>query len=301
MSTDRKLMRSYLLGTASEQERGILEDSYLSDANALEELKATENDLIDSYARGHLSGIEKQQFERIYMSVPKLTDRVEFSRALRQVAPEFQQASIQEKQRPWQLIRDLFSLHTLASRWGLAAACAIVLVVAVSITNSKRIGPQTAQLHRPRATAPPSINAAPLPPAPNVSPQTESARNEAHPLGDFPIRLDETTVSRSLGADESKTFVVPSHTSTIVLSLILEDDQSSTYIVVVETPEGKEIRRFSGLMSRMVAGKNIVAIRIPASLVPSGSYIVELKGETGSATEEESLASYGLSVQYKRD
>ena len=68
-----------MLGLSSPAEREHIESEYFEDEDAFEEMLTAEDDLIDAYARGELTGEERQRFEKRFVS--SLRDRVQFARA----------------------------------------------------------------------------------------------------------------------------------------------------------------------------------------------------------------------------
>ena len=126
--SNSRLMRRYLLGTATPAERIALENDYLANAEAFQELTAAENDLIDSYARSELSSLEKQAFEKRYLNSVHGQSRIEFARSLgvitKEVTPStLPRASLVEK------FLSVFRIPVLSPAWRFAGACAIVLIV----------------------------------------------------------------------------------------------------------------------------------------------------------------------------
>ena len=63
--SDRE-MRAYLLGQATDVEVERLENRLLEDDDVYATLRGIEDDLFDDYARGTLSGDERQQFIERY-------------------------------------------------------------------------------------------------------------------------------------------------------------------------------------------------------------------------------------------
>ena len=61
-------MREYLLGTLGADQRSALQERFLCDPQAYEELLVVENELIDQYVGGDLSRSEKHQFETHFLS-----------------------------------------------------------------------------------------------------------------------------------------------------------------------------------------------------------------------------------------
>jgi hypothetical protein len=310
MMTDHALMKRYLLGTASPEERTALESEYLSDADAFEELTAAENDLIDSYTRGKLSELDKQKFEERYLTSPERQARVDFSLALGEVSSQPHQTTSIGKPSFSQELLAFFQLRNPIFQWGFAAVCAVALVATIlslRVTHNRdlqaRLGsPQPERQPQAPITTPPITQTQPLPQTPPIPPNGGTGGMElakAGPvLGDFTLQLNPG-VSRTVGSGTPKAFVVSSGTSWLNLQLSLDNDDHSSYAVLVETPGGTVIHRVEGLNSRTVSGRRIVVARLPVHLIPAGDYIVDLRGTGDDKIREESLESYSFRVLYK--
>ena len=72
----------YLLGDLSEKERTNLEERFFADDAEFQEMEIAEGELIDRYVRSELSATDRQQFERMLRTSPRLLERVEFARIL---------------------------------------------------------------------------------------------------------------------------------------------------------------------------------------------------------------------------
>lgn len=79
---DPKIITAYLLGELSEHEQEQLEARYFADDALFEQLLAIEDELIDRYARGEISGPERLRLERHFMKSPARRKRVRFAEAL---------------------------------------------------------------------------------------------------------------------------------------------------------------------------------------------------------------------------
>src|SRR5262249_27783168 len=66
-----------------EEEAERLDEGCVTDDRLAEALAAAENDLVDAYVRGELSGEERERFETHYLSSERRRDKVLFARALR--------------------------------------------------------------------------------------------------------------------------------------------------------------------------------------------------------------------------
>src|SRR5438034_3468428 len=78
----------YLLGDLPETKQVEIEDRAFQDKECLDSILAVENDLIDEYARGELSGSARRQFERLFLASAERRQKVEFARALASVLSE---------------------------------------------------------------------------------------------------------------------------------------------------------------------------------------------------------------------
>src|SRR5262249_27652267 len=74
-----KTIRQYLLGELSEPEQAAIESEYFANSERFEDISALENDLIDDYVRGNLAAVEREHFERRYLSSPERRRRGQFA------------------------------------------------------------------------------------------------------------------------------------------------------------------------------------------------------------------------------
>jgi hypothetical protein len=121
-------MRRYFLGGLPQEERDHLEDRYLTDQEVFEELVATENDLIDAYVRGELSGEERQSFVLAYSSTPDRRERVEFARALNHASALARQSAQIQRVSLWKSAWAFISIQQAIPRWALVGAALVVVV-----------------------------------------------------------------------------------------------------------------------------------------------------------------------------
>jgi hypothetical protein len=65
---DDQTLIQYLLGSLTEAETERLDELSLADDEFATRLKAVENDLVDAYAKGELSGETLQRFSSFYLA-----------------------------------------------------------------------------------------------------------------------------------------------------------------------------------------------------------------------------------------
>jgi hypothetical protein len=297
---DQGSMKRYLLGRASPEERIDLEQRYLSDPGLFEEFTEVENDLIDSYARGQLSDLDRDEFERQYLGSPQRRRRVEFASALAEISREPRQAPSVQKSSFWRRLTLPFQARSRL-QWGLAVgAMAMILAVGwLKVTNDRRLqasspapsAERTATPHSPATVTPPTNSRAP---SSGTTEATEIARTDRPELEEFTIQLTPG-ISRSAGS-EAKVFAVPSKASWIRVRLTLDNDDHPVYAAVVETAEGKVIQRINGLRSQLSGGDKVVTLRLASGSIRAGDYVIRLNGSQGTKGSDEEVDVYSLRI-----
>lgn len=87
-SEDAELTIRYLLGELPAAEQRRYEARYVADDWVFAELLAAETELIDRYVRNELSPHEHEQFETHFLNSAARRQRVEFARALAELADQ---------------------------------------------------------------------------------------------------------------------------------------------------------------------------------------------------------------------
>lgn len=146
------LRRQYLLGTLLGAERARLEESYLSDDDAFEEMETTEGELVNSYVRDELSPSERALLKERLLVSPRLLEKAKFAHALEKslsVRRATQVVAVPD--RPKSLgkrIRDWFFSVSPKSFGVALASCALLLLAfgAVLLVQWLRLRDQTHRL-----------------------------------------------------------------------------------------------------------------------------------------------------------
>jgi hypothetical protein len=87
MSAPNGLMQRYLAGQLSEEEKTSFEERYFTDDEVFEELVSLENDLVDDYVTGRLSGRDRQLLESEFLRNPHAAANLQFAREFIHVSP----------------------------------------------------------------------------------------------------------------------------------------------------------------------------------------------------------------------
>jgi hypothetical protein len=143
-------LKRYLLGQMSEAEEGGVERAYLGSDEALEELRAREDELIEEYLADALEPREMERFERLFLASPARLERLVFLRALQDRAkpPAARSAPIRSS-----LV------------WGVAAGLVVVAGAGLLVTRT----PRPAAVTRPAPPSPAGATRAPALPSRVVS------------------------------------------------------------------------------------------------------------------------------------
>ncbi len=298
-TTQETLLRRYLLGDLTQEERDSIEDRYCVDGEMFEALLATESDLIDAYVRGELTDDERQRFEVEYFKSSERRERVEFSRVLKQLSEAEGQVFS-----PWKSAWATLSTPQEMPRWVLAVGIAVIVGSGLWLTvqdQRLRVGLQQAlsgqaELRREEDALRQHIaeiegNAKDMV---HEGPQSpEVAELEAPMRPNVTFRLTPGIV-RGVGASQ-RTLLLPSTTSHVLLQLLVDRDEYGLYDAVLLDADGKEILRAKALQSRSINGSAVVDWRLPAASIRSGDYIVQVAGQNPNGSLED-VDSYSFRV-----
>lgn len=296
--SDQKVMKRYLLGSASPEERIALENRYLTNPTALEELAEAENDLIDSYVRSKLSDHDRGQFEKQYLTSPTRRARVQFASALTEISRESHQAAAAHSGSFWQWLTLLFTQPSPQLQWGMGVAGVVVLLTIAwfAVPHDRNLQATLPPRAVERDGRPPMLSG--VPEGPNAEAPssgntagTEVAKADRPELAEFTVQLNPGIV-RGMGAG-TITFAVPK-TGVVNLRLTLDDDDHKLYAAVVETAEGSEIQHVDGLKSHESEGNKVVDVRVPSRLIVAGDYIIRLKGTSRANAVPEEVDVYSF-------
>jgi hypothetical protein len=257
--TDESI-RAYLLGLLPEADAEALEEAYFADPEALDHVRAVEDDLLDDYAAGRLGPADRIAFEGRYSASEPLRQRVIAARALRT-------ASSSIAARP--------SRAGAVLRWAVPLAVAAVFLVAV-------VGPGLLGVRKDHGTSPgpgPTLAQGPSPTpsdTPTASPSAQVSPS-ATPIAPATTRLVfalSPTLLRGEGGPALVRF--PPRTDAVVLELQGDPaavPRGARLAVAIETVEGAAA--WSGPAQRGPAPAVASAV-VPAARLAPGDYLATL-------------------------
>ena len=248
---ERDLVGRFLLGTASEDERRQAEERLFADDAFLTELQDREDELIDDYAHGRLSGDARARFERRFLASAGGRARVAFARAASRVRPPA---------RAWSL------------GWLPTAAAAVFAIATAAL------GVRTLQYERERRDERARVTAREQ----ELTRRLEEVLRPTPPAPPVYVIMLRAEGTRDSGA--TRVLNTPAGIeSVVVVAPLPAGPEYASYQAVLKTAEGRFVWETAGLH----AADRQVRPRLPADVLPPGDYILTLSGRTrtGPPTE----------------
>jgi hypothetical protein len=234
-----------------EQER--LEKELMLNDEFLEQLSASEDELIDLYLLGGLSEAERQRFSDHFLPGPGRRQKLALAEALHRYVRTKRLAQTQREDDRSSLWRNIVSGAVLTGRPAvvrLIAAVIVIVVTGVSWLIVNRVWLNNRPLNG-------SVLAISLNPGPERS-----------------------------GGETQRIAIGPS-VSNVRLELELTRDEYDSYRAFVQTDEGREVWSGSTLKSESLSNRSVVVVALRAKLLARGDYLVRLSGVTPSGGFEE--------------
>jgi hypothetical protein len=294
--SDSLLVR-YLLGEASPEECSGLEAKYLADADLFEELEATEDDLIDAYARGQLPEADHRRFEEYFLVTPERRQRAWLARALlSHVAAE---SGAKQKGETESL-----GFPTVAARNRWPAAVQLVALVFIAATVAWSVGMTIQNLRLQKEVARLQAAIAGFRETERALQQRirefqanklsseGNGQNHGKATSSVAVLTLNSGIPRGNGPDSS--VVISSGTRLVRLYLASEDHGYSKLNATLETLTGKKVWQAKNLT--LHGGREAkVDLTVPANILANGDYIVNLTGSAPSG-KTETMNSYAFRV-----
>jgi hypothetical protein len=296
---DQLLIR-YLLGALPNEEAQRLDELSIADDEFALRLRVAEDDLVDSYARGELSGETLRQFEAFYLSSPKRLQKLAFAETMRArelrtadatvTAPSVQTAavfrSLEKRENPkphspWRI----FSVPRLSLQWGFAAAAMSMAVIAgflflevgqlrrqIAGTEYKRVAvDQREQTLEKQLSEQRTANA-------QTQNEIERLRSEASHFNTMKS-IAVLLMPQTRGSAQPVSVSVPAGIDAVPVRLALESNEFPEYQVTLKEPGSDRALWRSARLKTEAQGKNkSLSLSIPANLLKQQTYALEASG-----------------------
>jgi hypothetical protein len=318
---DQKLA-AYLLGEMSEAEKARLEDELFADAEKFQQLCAAQDDLLDAYATGQLSPLDRQRFGQENLISPWMRNRARLAEAIAEFAgrthpfPGLTQPAA-TKPPWWQSFKSLLWQGT--SMWRLAAVSAMALLILAGgwlLLGSLRARSELARMRTEREAKEQiaqqqqrSQLASERARSEQLARALEREHQEKERLAGELAKASpqpsqgklQTVVSFVLmpqimrGSGELPKLTIPPGVTRVDLRLSLnEPTQYREYRAELQTAEGRNVSNWT-LRPARKAGDGAVTIRVAAGLLESEDYLLMLSGRAPTG-DYQVVANYSFRV-----
>jgi hypothetical protein len=308
---DEQVLIRYLLGSLPEEEAEHLDELSIADDAFAWRLSTVENDLVDAYVRGEISGENLSQFKKSYLASPRRLQKVDFAQALSSLnaktVPEL--ARTRPKSKPEKELPEnsssfwrWFTVPRLVLQRGFAGgALALLFTAGYLFLDNTRMHRQLSETQGVRA----AINQREQILQSELNDQRAANAEKAKELDrlrESRQNLDQLkTLSVLLlpptrGAGRIPMVSVPQGTSLVALVLPLESDDFPSYRVQLKDPAKNQIVWRGANLEAASGGPNkTVATTLPAHLLRPQNYILELSG-VASDGHAELISGYPIRV-----
>lgn len=307
----------YLLGKLGNEEQASLETGYFQDTTTFENMLIAENSLIDSYVAGRLSPEDRDLFEKRLLISPHQRKRVAFAETFVNYASRQPMTDLESHS--W--LRAFSGLFSLRPLLGYSLTAAVVLFLAAGVYwwgpyDSARTGDndlavnvvpvEIAMNGQVADSDQTSANGADE--EPGAVAKTEDAVVPPRAAEPSPAKKPKrVTISSAIvstiilaagstrDSEAGRVFLVPANTGFVNLKLRFEDPRPMAYFAVVETADGQQVWRGKVSASRSNDSENTASVKLPATRLNRGDYVVSLKGMTKTGVYEP-VADYSFTV-----
>jgi hypothetical protein len=323
-TNQNQVITQYLLGTLPEIETERLDELSVASEEFAESLSATENDLIDSYLQGELSGTMLAQFESHYLASPVRRERLEFAEAFQVFARNqtvFDDSSIsapadlgKKRKGGWLSTLSIFGGQYPALQWGLATAAVVVIAAgAFLLVQNARLRQQMSleQAHRDELQQREmqlqkeldqqrARNTAIEQELAQVRQERARFEEELKNSGKLPI--SETAIASFVltpqmrGVGQAQSVSISVNTSRVTMRLNLEPNDYGTFAVALIDQSNHQVLWRSGKLKAIPKGEDrAINVSFPADLLKSQGYALQVSGISARG-DSEALSDYPFKV-----
>jgi hypothetical protein len=321
---DDRFLTQYLLGALPAEEAESMDVLCIADEQLATRLATLENDLVDAYVGGELSGDDLDRFKSFYLASAYRRQKVDFAAALLESEEKGARTLVAKPVAAPIAVTDGVSVNVPVAKpaeapaptakfraprrglhWGFALAAAVILVAAGYLSfDNWRLRKQISGSRAQQATFDQREQQLQKQLDNERSAHAESAK-EIERLRQSQTNLEQlTTVSLILppptrGAARPPTITLQPGTNLAVLILTLDAGDFSQYRAALKDPAADQVLWSSGnLRPSSLGDKKVVSVSFPGSLLKPQNYVVELTGLPARGAPE-SIGSYSFHAVLK--
>jgi hypothetical protein len=299
---DDKTLRRYLFGALPPDDTERLDELSIASDDFAARLSAVENDLVDAYVQGELSGETLERFQASYLSSPQRREKVTFAQSLYSfdsASPPTGSAFVPAKR------GSLWAV--LAPRWAYAGALAMLLAAAFLLVENLGLRNQVKQAKADRQVlqqrehdlqarldqqhASDAVTANELEQVRKSLAQLEqnsASRQPRSAVSSLPVSVVAFVLSPQLrGGAKIADLSLPPGTTRVDLRLELEANDFPQYHIALKALKTGQIVWHSGELKAETKGQDsTVRISLPANLLKHEAYLLEITGSQPKGAAE---------------
>jgi hypothetical protein len=313
---DQRLIRRYLLQSLTDDKAREVETRVLTDSAYAEEVDTVEEELIDEYLAGELTGPERKSFELIFLSTPQGRQQVDFGRALMKYISENAPSSaptpsapskdIHQKQRTRTNFLGWLRTAGLPAKLSLAAAgmvlllaCALMVSKALRGGQSERARPEpntrlaqqgdqtpenqpspgTPTTQRPGQSQPENVKGI-------TQPKNKAGEQREHGPDASPSHGLALTLEAGRGRGEGGMTEVGPDVTSITLKLRLRAGLNYDRYGLFLKPNDRRAGEERQIPETLAAHNGLVIVDLPVAELPRADYKITLKGSSSEGEFE---------------
>jgi hypothetical protein len=303
---DQQVITEYLLGTLSAAESERFDELSFTDESFIEARNAIENDLIDAYVNEEIESALLDQFESHYLASPLKREKVDLARAFLEsancIAPQIADAGFKESTSRASLRQSwvqLLGARPWRTASALLASIILVGIVWLVIENSRRVrdsNNQTARDESASQQTPERLIQTNQPDAEKPPASPEPTKKDGEQERSKP-RLATIVLSPQLrSATETPVVTLSTNTEYLGIRLELEPNNYSVYkVLLLDQTNGQVLWRSNRVNGQNTADGKVLNLRLPAELLKSRSYVLQVSGLSERRVEE-TISDYPFRV-----
>jgi hypothetical protein len=311
-NSNKQLLIEYLLGSLPGEQVELFDELSIADDEFAKSLAAAEDDLVDAYVRGELTGSELTNFRSSYLTSADKYEKVRFAQSLQTFCERSAVNSVSATP-PAAASRDKFSFLNIFKiprvKWVFTAAIVLLIAFAwfayhnlrVRQHSEGRIDTEASRNNEKRNEV--AANAGQSPPQAEereaskreVSKETkELTKTEPTPKNQKPSREGDIAAlvltPQMRGIGQFSTFRLPAKTDVVAVQLQLEPNDYSIYRVELQNESSQVLWR----SSKVSAKGTTLRLNFPAKLLTPQVFVLQLYGV--DANKSETLSAYPFKV-----
>jgi hypothetical protein len=325
-AVDHPTLVEYLLGSLPQSDAELLDEWSVADDEFAMRLSAVENDLLDAYVRGELSGPTPEKFRTFYLSSSKRREKMRLAESLFTLEDKAAASRARTDAPPGRYrqrenhLTSFWLRALIPPSWGFAAFAAMLVTVTLLGVNNLRLyhqvsrtqafGAELQQRERELLAKVDQEHAANHETKDELNRVRESIaqlgkRSMARPGGEAPssrpVGIAFFVLSpQKRGAGQITTLPLPRATTLVDLRLELESNDFPQYRVVLkDSATNQSVWRSGRLTARATGLSSAVSLRLPAKLLTQRNYVTELMG-CPTIGAPEFISSYAFMVNPDR-